>query len=651
MSLSELFASTGVKTAHFIDDAFDLAPTKGLSQEDVQHFIDRIDLPALERIGELTGIADITDADAIEALQMLEHTRSVFHARAEFGEAGEALFSDFFSDRSGKKADLETLIAFLKKAGVESERFGVDGYHGCESEPQLVFIDLRLRENGDPIAIADAVDVYKKIREMYPSCKPFVFLMSTLTAPLKNLRESFFLEAQIFASQFEAISKHHFRDEEEMHAIFANYIRFMPELHRLYDRIGFIESAIGKAAKSVGNTLRSLDLPDYFVLHHNTAAIEKVGLGTYISDLLLEYLVNEVESSPELWSLAAELDKWNLQKLPRSRFGLTYAAGKIYSGNMLHSNFRLESEAGRGLGPKDGYFYLGDVFFLKNEHASGNPKKAYVIATPACDLVRPDKLKERTIFVCEGRVKKVTLATTPSGDGGIPTTIISSPKDKLKQFSIDWNKKRLHTWHVEEMSAFEKDESEYVRVGRLRPLYAIQLQHAITADLSRIGVQRAPNMLQPMGVGIFVSNGTKWVAVDSDDVGEPCAAAVADSEDGKQALYIISDATVRRIRRKIKAWLSRNSTLPSYVTLKKIVDSDTFEERLMYMIHTRAEGVAPEDDIVSPMQGVEGISEEESAKIVLVRPNSTTVYAKVNGGRDVSLEQEAFLVISLFRVK
>jgi hypothetical protein len=51
------------------------------------------------------------------------------------------------------------------------------------------------------------------------------------------------------------------------------------------------------------------------------------------------------------------------------------------------------------------------------------------------------------------------------------------------------------------------------------------------------------------------------------------------------------------------------------------------------------------------MAGVDGISEEESAKMVLVRPNSTTVYAKVNGGRDISPEQEAVLVISLFKSK
>lgn len=651
MSLTELFASVGVKNAHFIDDAFDLAPTKGLSQEDVQHFIDRIDIEALEKVGELIGVEGISDDVALEALQELEHTISIFNAREEFGEAGELLFSDFFNDRGGKQSDLETLITFLENSGVNSERFGVDNYQDCKYEPQLVFIDLRLRENGAPITTADAVKVYKKTRKMYPACKPFVFLMSTLTTPLRNFRESFFLEAQIFASQFEAISKKNFRDEDEMRAVFTNYIRFMPELHRLHDRISFIESAITKAAVNVGNTLRSLDLPDYFVLFHNTAAIEKVGLGTYISDLLLEYLVNEVESSSELWDLAAELDGWNLQSLPRSRFGLTYAAGKIYSGNILHSNFRLESENARGLSTKEGYFYLGDVFFLKDEYASGNPKKAYVIATPACDLVRPEKLKERTIFLCEGRVKKVTLATTPTGEGGIPTTIISSPNDSLKQFSIDWNKKKLHTWHAEEMSKFETDESGYVRVGRLRPLYAIQLQHAITADLSRIGVQRAPNMLQPMGVGVCLSNGAKWIAVDSEDVSEPCAAAVADTEDGKQALYIISDSTVRRIRKKIKSWLDRNSTSPSAVILRKMVDAETFEERLMYMIHTRAEGVVPEDDLVKPMVGVDGFTEEECAKIVLVRPGSTTAYAKVNGGRDVGPEQDALLVISLFRVK
>ncbi|EMJ4122301.1 hypothetical protein [Pseudomonas aeruginosa] len=648
MSLAEYFNNAGVKCAHIIDDAFDQTPTVAFSRDEAQALIDKLDDDRFGLLCEIIGMPEADEQSVIDALQNIEAVAAFFNARESFGDIS-AVFDGFFQDRAGKKGDLELLIKFLRANGVECFAFGADYSLSGHAEPQLVFIDLRLKENGGQISIADAVNVCGKVYSNYPECKPFVFLMSTLSAPLSNLRESFYLSAKLFASQFESIEKSIFRDSSELESILARYTKCFVELGRLHDRVGSVGNAIIKAADNVKATLRSLDLPDYFVLHHNTASIERVGLGTYVVDLLLEYLVREVESSPEIWGFASELDGWEIKNLPRSRFGLTYSAGKIYSGNMLHSKYRLDCEEQRGLGPSDGYFYLGDIFFLRAELGSGRPRKALVISTPACDLVRPDKLRERTIFLCEGRVSDVTLSTIPSGQGGIPTTIIEWASKPGKQLSIEWGKKKLHTWHAEDMDSFKEQGCQWVRVGRLRPIYAIQLQHAITADLSRIGVQRPPNMLKPCGIRVFISTGSRWEMLDDEELKVPSASAIADSEDGKQGLYIVSDTTVRRIRRKLLQWVVKKGTLPSAAIVKNIAESLEFEERLMYCKHMREDGQAAAEDTVFPMHEAEGLDEPSQKAMVIVRPSSSSVYGSICAGRDVEQGQDAYIVVSLFK--
>ncbi|PKD38236.1 hypothetical protein CWO84_23800 [Methylomonas sp. Kb3] len=644
MSLGKIFAENGVQCAHIIDDAYNKEPNLKLPPGKVQAFIDALEDAHFDFVCNLLEMKEADDAILMNALGDTDSVTKIFNARGELEPSHfNQLFDEYLVEQEAKLAQVKPLTELLQSYGIDCQTFGADYSLDSSNEPQLIFIDLRLREEG-PVQVDDAIAAYNKLRNTHQDCLPFVFLMSSLPTALTERREEFRKQSNLFASQFEALEKSNFQDKTDLEAILAQYVRVLPQLRNLHQHVGGISLAVDQAAEQVKRELRNLDLADYFVLHRNTVSIEKVGLGTYISDLILEYFVHELENTSQIWDLAKALDDWKLEDLPRSRFGLTPAAGNIYSGNLLHATVRLESEIDRKLGPKDGYFYLGDIFF-NGEYQS----KALVIATPACDLVRPDELRKRTIFLCEGSVKSVTAASVPAGQDGLASVVIQDPKDTTKQLMINWNKKRLHTWHAEEIDKFKEDKSDWIRVGRLRPLYAIQLQHAITADLSRIGVQRPPNILIPHGIEAFVRHNGKWKTLYGEERVVATAAALADSEDGKKTVFIISDSTVRKIRRKLLKWLENN---PQEL-LTKIVQLPDFDNRLMYLEHKvpQKDQSGKDIDITGyAMQGAEGFTAEEVKAIALTRPAKPSLYLNVAGGNSISDEQSASLVIKFIKI-
>jgi len=653
MTLQEIFADVGVQRVHIIDDAYDIRPQVGIGADVSQVFVDALDDTSFDRLCLALEMCGAEDSTVVQALADPEKAGRLFDRREDFGPPGEALFADYLIERAAKLHQVTPLVDFLKSHGLECQTFGADYSVTGSEEPQLVFIDLKLKDEG-PLTVSDAVGVFRKLMQTHSQCQPFVFLMSSLATALPERRDEFRQSANIFASQFEALEKKHFKDENELKSIFSQYARVLPQLRELHQHVDAVGLAITNASKNVQTILRSLDLADYFVLHRNTVSIEKVGLGTYISDLLLEYLVHEVEGTPQIWSYAKGLDAWALENIPRSRFNLSLAAGKIYSGNLLHADARLDGELERGLGPANGYFYMGDIFFLAKELNESRPSKALVIATPACDLVRPSELRKRTIFLCEGTVKIVSTATVPAGKDGLAAVVMPHPKNSKQRLLINWDKKKLHTWHTDEMDSFASaEECHWVRAGRLRPLYAIQLQHAITADLSRIGVQRPPNVLVPHGIEAFVKGDTKWIQLDVDERDEPTAAALADSEDGKKTLFIIADPSVRRVRRKLISWVEKNPTLLAVPLLKKLSEAHQFDQKLMYLAHDvpqKAEDGKLGDIAGYPMRGVDGFSEAEGLGVALVRPGKPSPYVGLTGGQTIADDQRASLVLKLVKI-
>lgn len=651
MNLKEQLAGRGILCAHIVDDAFDVLPSYGLTADAAQHVLEIASDQDLETISETLGLDNI-DEDAIRSkLQIAEDVQKLFAHRDKVSAAtAAAVFHPFDLDREGKTQQLQPLIDLLENSGVKCIPFGANYDPVGSDEPQLFFVDLKLKEGTtDVLRHEDAVRAYQALKAVHPECKPFVFLMSSLTLQLGAKRELFRRDADLFQSEFEGIDKAAFTNGDELARVLESYTKGRQQLATLREKMKHVELAVAEATNSVMRELRALDLADYFILYHNTTSIEKVNLGSYVIEMLLEFLAHEVEGQEQVWDLARGLDSLNLRELPRARFGMTLAAAKLYSANMLHSNAMLLAEDRMQRGPSQGYFFTGDIFIEAQALNLACPARAFVIVTPACDLARLEQLKGRSILLCEGSVSDMQLGSPLVSKDSLPLVVMPHPRDQDRYIVVEWNKKKLHVWDDSDRVKFaQAEQCSFVRIGRLRPVYALQMQNAVTSDLSRIGTQRPPSALIPHGLVCFVSDGKSWHQVFAD--GSPDAAALSDSENGKKKLttFVFADPTMHKVMVKIASWVAANPTLKMKSSFEKVLADDArdvlrgFQQR----VPEKAQKGKELDITAYPFE--EKWAGNEGKFVAVVRnSNCSSPYCRVADGQEFRTELQARVVFRL----
>jgi hypothetical protein len=661
MNVSEAFAKAGIQHAVIIDDAYDPSPTSALPNASAQAVIDNLEeAQYAELLAHLRANVRLEEGDVVDGgdhdqlliayLTSLDGTRALFAERARFAPAAEQAFESYLALQRTKLKDVELLRNRLIAHGITVDTFGVEADLTGSTDPQLLFVDLHLRDTvGGKVGVEDALEVYQKIVQLHPQAQRFVFLMSTLEKPLEETAEPFRQKARLFVSQFEPLKKSLIEKEIRLDELLRNYALTLLHLRGLRTAINGFVDAIKGAADRMEDAFLDLDIADYKVLQANTTGVEKVPLGVYVSELALEYLNYEVESDPRVWSLSNEIDLWKRDNLPRSRFALRPSVGMVYSGNVAHARERLSGEDRAKRGPKDGFFYLGDIFFKAEDCKAGAiPKTAMVIATPACDLARPEVLvKDRTILLCEGKVSKLSTASpVPSFAGGIAPLVIAHPVDTGVQLEIKWNIKKLVTWRGKDIKRIRGRNSKWQRVGRLRPLYALQVQHAITADLSRIGTQRAPSELVPYGVELLYRNADKWRLLDGAEARSSISAAVYQAE--KRFTFVISDPTVMRFRDEISKLGQRTADMKLKAVIRELESLKNLDRRLIYCNADRsAKNI--EDYSVYPLDDGK-IKSAKRKYIAYADQRNKCPYRSASGGSNVVEGQEAYFVVRFIKL-
>ncbi|WP_127168556.1 hypothetical protein [Xanthomonas sp. BRIP62415] len=566
MNLIDSFHNAGITHAIIVDDAYDEVPSTPLTRDQAQEVINGIgekfdqllrELRARVRVDDAEGWDELDDEAFITAcLVTLDGTGALYRGKKDFPGA-ETVFKTYDDQKASRRQEVDKLESKLVKANLTVQRYGAIESIDDSHPPHLLFLDLQMQDTaGGRVDTAAAISAYTRLHKKHEG-NPFVFLMSTLSGALPSSAEAFRYAAGIFHSQFESIDKAIFSQDQMFEDLLTSYAVAYLHLGRMRASIDNVVSAINASADSLKQSLLDLDIADYRILQSNTAGIEKMPLGVYVTELSLEYLSYLIESDPRLWNFAAEVDAWRRENIPRSRFALRPSVRDVYMGNVIHAPSRLEQESKLKRGPKDGYFYLGDVFFRTEDCIKGRePRSALIIATPACDLARPDTLKtDRTILLCQGRVTKTKAKEPiPTARSGLPMTLLCHPADSSMKLHIEWNIKKLETWDAAIINRFARGTAVWTRVGRLRPLYALQVQHAITADLSRVGTQRPPSEPVPHGVELLVRTSGKWKSIDAVDASSPLAAAVYRSEDQSRYSFVLSDPTLTRIRQVIASY-------------------------------------------------------------------------------------------------
>ncbi|AUI07691.1 hypothetical protein [Stenotrophomonas maltophilia] len=641
MTLRDVFEGAEIRHAIIVDDAYDKTPNTPLSRDEAQQVIDGIGEAFDDLLEKLKLAVTIDDGESmgdmdddqllIEYLTTLAGTATLYLEKANYPGVID-LFKPYDDQKGSRRREVDVLEAKLVAAGLEVQCYGAVDEIGDGNPPQLLFLDLQMHDAaGGAVSTDAAVGAYKRIQGKHGG-HPFVFLMSTLSGALPASSEVFRNSADIYHSQFEALDNNLFSQDQMFEEVLDSYARSYLHLTRMRLAIDGVVEAIGAAAISLRRSLLDLDIADYRILQSNTAGIEKMPMGVYVTELSLEYLSYLIESDSKLWSLAAEIDAWKRENIPRSRFALRPSVRDLYTGNVIHAPSRLEQEAKLRRGPKDGFFYLGDIFFRAEDCAKGKiPRIAMAIATPACDLARPDKVIEgRTILLCCGKVSKTSSqAPIPTTRGGLPVTLLSHPAESAQKLHVEWDIKKLVTWDSTIVKRFMRGAGDWTRVGRLRPLYALQLQHAITSDLSRVGTQRPPSEPVPHGVELLVRLGGKWKSIDAKDIGSSVAAAVYRSTDGADRYsFVLADPTLSRLRRMIYTY--HNSTDRDLKKVAKwLMGLKDLDRKLIYLDFSVKKD-DPSQPIYPLSQGKRKLAHPNS--IVFIDKRIKCAYGKVGGG-------------------
>ncbi|MET4680829.1 hypothetical protein [Stenotrophomonas rhizophila] len=647
MNLAQVFKEAGVTHAHIVDDGFDTGPSSPPTDHEIGEFLQRLTPDQVTALALLLKVGPNED-DLTEAVAGLQGARALFKSRRKFLPASEHLFQTYIREQLDRKKKVRPLIKRLRQCGVTCKAYGPDARRLPKEPPQLIFIDLQLRNHAQ-FSVRDAIEAYQRIMKNHGSTKPFVFLFSTLKNLLDVHKEEFRGSANIFVSQFEALPKARLGNSEELDHILSSYASALPRLRDMHTAIDHVVSAISAAGQSVTRTLLSLDLVDYFVLHANTVSVEKTRLGTYVSEILMEYLVHEVEKAPGFWDFAQTLDSWTLHDIPRARFGDVRPARDIYSGNMLHARTRLASEADRKLSPAQGHFSLGDIFFNSEELRSGELKRAVVVISPACDLARPEDLLDRTLMLCEGKIGKAKAYSMPTSDNGTSAVILAHPHDAKKELLIEWNKKKIHSWHKEEIEQLATVNPAWTLQARLRPLYALQLQQSIVSDLGRIGVQRSPSVFAPHGLLVFVRDGNVWQSLDTSQASDGSAAALSVAEGKKKkTAFIVTDTTAFRIYGKLKDWVHAHPTSATHAELAELSQFAGILQKFLYAEQLENSN-RDYDKEWYPFHDEAGLAHRSA--VAFVRPDAGSVYDDVKHGVAATDDQKATLLFKFKRLK
>lgn len=643
MSLRDIAAAAGVKHAHIVDDAFDTIPGAGLADGAISTFLSSIDETQFNRMLEILGIPDGNEDLATARLRTADGAATLFGSKVEFGEFANLLFESFLAATQPEQDRLKPLLDYLAAEGIGISKFGRAYDAGAEPAPELLFVDLKLNENA--IVLEEPIRVVQKAREMYPGTHPMVFLISAQDQTLDARRVEFRDRCTLFASQFECLSKGAIRDKRMLEQFLEHHIEAFPHVTRLGKHAKAWESAIESAKTTFLAGMRRMDIPDYFTLH-NSAKADDVTLGTYVSELLLGYVANEIEGSSAVAEFAKDLDGWTLESVTRSRFSIEPTVAEIFSANVIFPPARLAADVSRGLGPPNGYLTFGDIYVPRSEAIGGKPKLAIAIITPDCDLVRPASLQSRkaSVLLCEGVVEPFKPTTTLLGQSlGLDKVLLKIPADG-PTYAIDWYKKRLSTWSYDKIDEMVKgSNSAWIQVGRLRVAYALQLQQAVLSDLGRVGTARTPVLYVPHGLMVCVPKGGKWIALTNSYSNDPSAGAVAIDRSIHKRHFVVSDMAIRHIMQELRKWLSKNAGEPAAALLTSLQMSDEAVRALMFPT-IDVEGLSKASAPMFPLHSVAGL--ETSVVFAIQRDEDQLL----NANREWNQTMGAVLLLRFVRL-
>ena len=491
--LQDLLEAKGIRKAVVIDDVFDDVPRPDeLDEDDWTIFFDDLGQDGQELLeGMHPGYSDALQEDLRISPGFIA---ILWRSREELSLAAcGPLFSKYENRNITERTELNAFVTKLDKLGLTCTTTG-SGPDESSKDADLIFVDLFLGLHQSEDDMDRAIRRVQGLVQDRRQSPPLVVLMSRSTR-LQEKRNDFRDEAGLLGSTFRVVSKAELAGLGKLELMLTRLVSNYEDAKRVAGFVHAWESGLYQARENFIRILRRLDLSDFAQVRALLLDFEGQNLGEYLLDVADRVLQHEIESDPGTISAAREMNKIDLNQYPAP-----HLAGSPDLQDLVHRMVFQHTERLKLSSDEDLFqIQFGDLLRRKDEEIGTETHTVYLVVTPACDLAREG---HEDVLVLPGIPKLLAAKDWSYGSTEAKTPIFIS--DDGSRFSIKWNLKRRRTVPFADLSGKPGEEKIYERLGRVREIYAVELQQRLLADMGRIGQPANPPATFPVSIALYL---------------------------------------------------------------------------------------------------------------------------------------------------
>ncbi len=493
--LGQLLQERGIQRVVVIDDAFDATPRcDELDDVNWTVFFDDLTDEDHRSLAVLFPDYEQTNSDELRNSQVfvnvLWENRHVLS-----DEKSQSLFGEYETANTAERAVLDALIARLTDLDLTCVSAGRDA-EAAAIDSDLVIVDLFLGRQQTEHDIDCAIQQIGEISKSRESNPPLVILMSRSTR-LKEKRDEFRDRAFLYGSIFRVASKAELAEPGTLERILTRLAHNYPDAKKVASFIHAWDEGLYRARTEFVTLLRRLDLSDLAQLRTLLLEFEGAKLGDYLLDIADRVLQHEIEGDPVTIEAAHTLNSVELDQYPAP-----HLTGSANAQNLVHrmifqhhERLRISNVAGSTV------LAFGDLLRKKTDGELTD--SVLLVVTPACDLVR-DAAED--VLVLPGTMKPLTVQDWTYKDNDVRTPAFTMQGSD--NYWIKWRIKERHTIPMATITDQLRENNDLIRVGRMREVYAIEIQQQMLSHMGRIGQLTNPPASFPVSVTLY--------AVDND---------------------------------------------------------------------------------------------------------------------------------------
>ncbi|MGI4886469.1 MAG: hypothetical protein ACRYFR_16050 [Janthinobacterium lividum] len=494
------------KKAAVVDDAFDSVERGEITVEEYLVFrqianengeFDRI-------LKELSLTAPPVDEGDEISDELVKFLQILWERRYE-PQLKPLIEPELFANKLTKLSTLETICQNLINQNLEVERINskVENLSIFNSgDFVFVFIDYNL---GYEIGKAAVENAKKRVKEIYNACpedsKPVTILMSSKPEILAE-KDTFQAESNMLEGVFRFSPKDALGNINQVKLLVRAYEEESISNHALQRYVNALTNAAKEALEEFQKEVRMMRIDDYVFIQNSALLEQAQPLGDYLAWLYGSHWANLLLRNPALKQQQSIIDKVLSRTPPLHHEIPSPKVSDIYMSALFEDELSpiayhpLQPEGPLTDKPASAlaelpYLHLGDLFTKKNEST------VWMVLNAQCDLERANEAnQERSIFLVQGVLHPLNK-----------TPLESSYKTEFFKFNgtdfrIAWEVKKVLSIPHNKFMEWQSNE-KYERHHRLRLPFALEIQQAFSASVTRVGLPVSPPFTQDLRLEVL----------------------------------------------------------------------------------------------------------------------------------------------------